>query len=914
MATVPSRTRAVPGMFHVLWNLSKMVLRAFSGVGLLQMALELGSTYLDQFERSANYRATMRVLSAIWVALMSTLPRDDQAGADDDERREQLQVLHLLCDTVGRLVIAHHAARVGDHRLFYAAVCALAPIAPASGSYKYAAMLARWTYAIQGAATEAAEHVRAQLAERPGARLTVGGGLLHYDEIMEETIRFLKGVTDQRHLRDEHKLASHFAHAQPRHQWMAEFFAAVRGDHVARTTTAAATRRSADLRHLVETLATTLASGRPSDAPLFATAPYLHDAKRRAKLLGAFAVGAERLVTQVRQLVTRTEPMNSTGATAKNVPEFFSVAAVRVSRGKNDTAHDVSARALAKAAAAFIAADLPRAEVEAEKTAVVAAMLRAAAGPYPHTLAQVDGAKTPSTQATTMPVMAALASTATTTTAAAAPAVAATMVVAAADTHAIDGLQLLMAEADGMAVRTAAWLAQRLVERVLATIPAAARHVYLVFPRPGLLPSPWTAPPPALASAQTARRRTRRDGNTVAARTFVAAMIGADARLRREVVHDLVPLLLGAQWPHDLEVTVDAESEHDPAAVPVTVLGGRVRARPDLRHTVGESAGAAWLLLRAGGRGGVVHTSDAQSVDWALHVAMADRTHAYWLCYTGARTHTVDVGELLAALEAGTAGAGECRLPEDWTAEQRVHSVLVAKAMAGNAWHEALATVTAGTVLRYYFEHAATVGPLWDTDADAVCTVAAHRLVLRVFFEASGLRKEGLAMPYPDHASDAVLEQAHASLAGQLLRKYTHRPGRPIGYGLLPSSRAVRLSIARASTYLRYVLMGVRTPRTRFVGWVARDSGYRIVDGVLRLHWDDDEDGAPVEGPEPRARTTASSATATSAARTRTRHGPTGNDTPATARATKRTAPLSARPSPVSALQRPRLEPNEITP
>jgi hypothetical protein len=69
MATVPPRTRAVPGMFHVLWNFSKMVLRAFSGGGLLQMALELGSTYLDQY-----YSAATRAAAAPHRSCRSALP------------------------------------------------------------------------------------------------------------------------------------------------------------------------------------------------------------------------------------------------------------------------------------------------------------------------------------------------------------------------------------------------------------------------------------------------------------------------------------------------------------------------------------------------------------------------------------------------------------------------------------------------------------------------------------------------------------------------------------------------------------------------------------------------------------------------------------------------------------------------
>jgi hypothetical protein len=887
------------GMFHVLWNVAKMVVRAFSGVGLTEMALELGAVYLDQFERAASFRATMRVFSAVWVALLATLPNDDE-DTEDEERHSQLRVLRLLRDTVGRVVIAHRAARSGNHGLFYAALCALAPIAPATGSFKYAALFARWTYSIQGIATDAAEHIRTQLASWPGARLSVGGAVLHFDELMEEAIRFLKGVTSQRHLRDAHALAAHFTHAQRRHEWMAEFFAAVRSDHVARTTRASAHRRSADVARLVPVLTDVFASGRPSDAPLFATSVYLRNAGARTKLLRAFKIGAERLVVKIRQLVTRTEPIDSTGAKVKNVPEFFSVgAAVSAARLRGGSTHDVAARALVNAAESFFQADLSRMRTEDEKTAAMADMLRAAAGPYPHTLANPDGTKTPSTQETTMPVLASM-STATPEMAAGATVetagAAAVVAVAAADTHAIDALQLLMAEASSTAVRTVAWLAGRLVERVLALLPPAARHVYLCFPRPGLLPSPWSAPTPT-ASVHTTRARARRTSAAAAERTVSLAMLGADARVRRGVVHALVPLLLRHAWPVSLEVTVDAEAEDDPAAAPVSVRDGQAVVRPDLAHAVGESSGAVWLLLRAAGRGGVVHSSDAQAVDWGMHVAMADRAQTYLLRYTGTRTLHINVGALLAALEAGTAGAGERRLPDSWTPQQRVQSVLVAKALAGNVWHEALGTVSAGAVVQLLFDHAHTIGPLWHAYANAVNADAAHRLVLRVFFESGGLRRQGLAMPYPDGASDAALNEAHTRLAGQLLRAHQHRRGRPIGHGLLPPPRAVRLSIARASTYLAYVAQGVRTPCTRFLGWAATDGGYAVVNGGLLVHWDDNDDGTRVLGPSPPP-----------PAGTATTQRPSTHQAVAAARASKRAAPLSARPSPVSSSQRPRFD------
>jgi hypothetical protein len=174
---------------------------------------------------------------------------------------------------------------------------------------------------------------------------------------------------------------------------------------------------------------------------------------------------------------------------------------------------------------------------------------------------------------------------------------------------------------------------------------------------------------------------------------------------------------------------------------------------------------------------------------------------------------------------------------------------------------------------------------------------AAHRLVLRVFFESSGLRRQGLAMPYPDCASDAALNEAHTRLASQLLRAHQHRRGRPIGHGRLPPPRAVRVSIVRASTYLASLAQGVLTPRTRFVGWAATDGGYAVVNGGLLVHWDDNDDGTRVLGPSPPP-----------PAGTATTQRPSTHQAVAAARASKRAAPLSARLSPVSSSQRPRFD------
>ena len=885
------------GMFHVVWAVAKAIVKALCGFGIFQCAAALGSLYLEKLESLSNFRSGMRVLASVWVALCVKLPygkapEDVSPPATSAEKYEQLQVLELMRDLLGWLFALHRAGRTGNSGLFFEALCASAPIFPATGSNLYTDMLARYIYEVRG---QLPSPVREQLAQQPGVRFRVASSVLYMDEVLEETIRFLKGATELRHVRTPEALARHLAHVQSEHTWIGEFVAACSGDRVDRETSASVTARGLDLWRLIDLLDAALASPLPSAHPLFATAAYLGDQPSRRQVLGAMAKGADRLVSTIRQLVTKTEPLNRVGTRARNVPAPVSVAkAVRprkAGQSFQQRAQDALVRLFESGRAT-----IRRIATSAEQRKAMLVQHGEDASPYPATLANADGTKTKKAKSSTMVTAEALAmqpppATGTTqlppatgtaqpppaAASTAQPPVATTTATTTPRAFAVDCLQLLMAEAHAGGWCTVAQLFDRLVHRLEKMVPAYAVEVYLVFDRAGLVPS-----------AKGFEQLTRTDdiadvGEDAAAARLIHALVASAApltattklnarwlassrQLRRRVVHAIAAKLLEHPWAPTMAVTVDAETADDPAAVPVTVIGGKRRARPDLRHAFGEADAAMWHLLFIGGVGGIVLSADADGIDWGLRTLLlhaARERPEYVLQFLNANARTVSINRLLDALERG--GPVKLRkkelpgMPLEWTTLQRVVAFLLIKAIGGNDYHEATVS-TADAALVTWFQYASTMPALCDAhgavDIDAV--VAAS---LRIFYEASPMRKSGVAFPAIDlSATDGrqQLERAHALLCHEIADIYKQPAQRPPAYGQVPSLRALELSAGRARTYVNYVA-SIATPTEPFTGWTAPGSGFAMMDTTLLLHWDDDKDGAPVLGPAALVHTAAAS-------------------------------------------------------
>ena len=829
------------------WTMAKAVVKMFSNFGIYQLALALGAAYLEKMENLSNFRAGMRVLAAIYLALCLGLPeRADQPASvrqEDRDRHEELEVLHLMRRVLGWLFAMHRAERCGHSALFFEALSALAPILPATGSNLYTVLVAKFLYGVRG---PGAGTIREQLAKWPGVRLHRGGAVLSLDEAMEEAIRFLKGSIDDRHMSSTATIVQQLVHAQAEHEQATQLLAGYLGDRVGHDGARARAARSLDLCAAVQAIRDATSAGLPSVSALFRTAAYLGDGPGRAQILSCLRHGAERMLSTIRQHGSKVEPVSTVGTRAVNIPRAASFSRHVKQRKKHQTVAERSQEALGRMLQTLLKLISDAKEGEARALEAVDTIL-ASFSPFPATLAEPDGSKAKADKADSLKVIEAIAGRASDD----------ELDLAA---HAVDMMQLVLKlHAGDSKVRM---LAIALGHMVLQLLPANATHLYLCFDRPGLSHGAKTSEPtapgteaakvtgtPAQARAAVVAaiaRRRRLDGGT----KLNPLLLRHDCELRRAFCITVAELLRVFTWPSHLTVTIDAEGCDDPAQPPVTLIGGQWLARPTLAHTFCEANAAMWHLLRVDATsGGVVHSSDAGAVDWGLvasttmpdHVPLAvqflsQREDRFQIRIDSLRSAIERAGQV--QLDKRTAPG----LPATWTPRQRLWSFLVAKAVAGNDYHERLAAAPA-VVLRLLLERGAVVGPLCNDDG-RVDHDALHRFVLLVFGEANKVAARGAVPPGPGITGDA-LAMHHRELQLTIARSFVQPKRSAAGYGLLPSVRAVRLSVARAATCLEY-LRSVAWPARPFDGWSAPDSGYVRVGNQVAYHWDDASDGQPV--------------------------------------------------------------------
>jgi len=825
--------------------------KAFSGMCILQLALRLGSVYLEKMERMANFRASMRVLSAIFLVLWLGLPPESETAKEpmdspeSRQRREELQVLYLLRRMLGWLFALHRAARCGHSALFFEALCALAPLFPATGSNLYTVLMAKYIYNVRG---RGAEWIREQLARWPGIRLHAGGAVLHFDEALEEAIRFLKGSIEARHMANVESLVQHLAHAQEEHRWVVQVLAAYLGDRLGHDGARSRAARSLDLWAAVRALREATKQGLPSASALFETAPYLADEKCRKLVLSCLEQGSYRLLSAIRQHGSKTEEPSGVGLRAKNIPAPLTIAHHVKPKKANQTEVDHMRDALVRMLQSGLEEINTMALTEAERLGKLNDILMMLS-PFPPTLASLGGSKPKANKASTISVIEAILGP------------------AAADPngfdmehHAVDMLQLVFRLPKGE--RKIRMLAVHLGQAVVSLLPASATHVFLCFDRPNISKVSksfeQTDRDQATAKRQSEERRitasVARANELDPDESLDAALLQVDRKLRGKFAILVAELLLAYKWPDQLAVTVDAEGRDDPCQPPITVLNGERRVRHDLQHLMPEANGSMWLHLVRAGSNGVVHSSNVDTTDWGL-AAYLIKPGAYGVVYlpgkgeSDAPSHRVRIDYLAAALERGGPVKIAARqlpgMPIRWTARQRLMSFVIAKALGGNDYHEPLG-VGADVVLRTILEWGGRTGPLVDPDG-VVDREAVHRLVLRVFYDLNNLAKVS-GFPVMASTTEDGLRRAHEQLQATIAKTFVQAKKGPVGQGLLPSFRAVQLCVARASTYIAYT-QSLRTASQAFDGWSSPESGYYEIGGHIYIHWDDDAAGRPVLGP-----------------------------------------------------------------
>ena len=962
-----AHTHTCAGMLHLTWVLVRAINKAFCGFGLYQLAVGLGSVYLDKLDVSSSFRSSMAVMAAVYVALESVMP-EVIVQEDGTERSEELRVLDLMRETLGWLFALHRAIRTGHSALFFDALSVLAPLLPATGSYNYNVLVAKYMAAVHQGNGPVREH----LQHRPGARLRPGGAVLSQDELMEEIIRFLKATLEERHTLDSSAVVNHIVHAQAEHEHIREFVATCLGDRVDQRNPTAEKRRSLDVRQVTNLLRDALnAYDRPSSSPLLSTAAHLGNKESRRLILTAYEKGKQRVLTAVRQHVLSTEPLNSKGSRALNIPQPIGVASAAKERRKATSTQLEHTNKILSKLLKIVQTNAAARDIDAAARRATADAILDAFGDFPPTLSSPSGNKGHADKAKSMRVVDALAaagarhaathvgggaaavtgsqrstsgaeaataaagvgsSTAPVTSASSSALAAASSNSAAAPTstnrsatdaaeitgsstpaspagsksasmgaaaasdvrgstvagrdtasaavaddkvHLIDGMQLVMREASHPGRRPVAELARVIASNALRLLPKHYRVVVLSFDRPDLVPATKAMEQGARTSAVNSRetdgawaKRMIQAGVAKAGKISPATVVEAnwftaDRELRRRVMLVVTAELLRFPWGKDRTVIIDAEAADDPSAAPMCVEAGVVTQRNDLRHRYGEADAAMWYILREMGGTGVVHTSDADAIDFALATSLRSsaklvspppppRDVILYLPAPGpaAQRRVVDVVDVWNALVHGLPfSIGQHVVPglpmdRGWTWQQRVGTFLLAKSIAGNDYHEAVGT-SPDRVLVSAFTHASTSGPLCDrsgrADDDAM-----HRLLLRLFYDGASLMEAGIA--FTEGGSGEVLRRVHDDLRADLLAHHAPRHNQHPAHGLLPTFRALRLSIARACTYLEYA-SSIGLGRQSFDGWFNPGSGYVMANGLPKFHWDDRDNGEALCGP-----------------------------------------------------------------
>lgn len=603
-----------PGFLHFVWIISRGVVKALSGFGILQLALALGSTYLDKLERLSNFRAGMRVIRHLYVALLVAVPdapAPSQPVAAAGNREQELEILRFMRTILGRLVVLHRAGRSGNSSLFFDALCALAPFFPATGSNLYTRLAARFIYEVRGAGSTS--KTREHLQNQPGARLRVNAPVEYTDELLEEANRFMKASTEKRHMRTTEELAQHLTHVQAEHRWVSDFVATIGGSRVDRDGPPGTKLRGTDLRALVKMIVEVINSpGLPSQSPLFATTAFLGDPTFRLQLLAAHKKGADRMVSAINQFAG-FEPENTTGARTVDIPIAPSVASMMRRRKPKDTDADRIRAALSRSLEVAMR-QIESSNKSAEERKVMLREVLDALKDFPPTLAGLGGEKLAADKASTMDVVAEWAG----------PTVESDLHLLI---HAFDGLQFVMKEAAVSAKRTLRAIAQRLVQAMLRCLPKEAIEAFFCYDRLSLVPEAKTSTQKARSAAVAnidgaAQRRMAAvigRGVKLTPETVIdTAWLAADRQFRQACVRVIAEELLNYPWPQRLTVTVDSELESDHAAPPVTVERGVRRPRPEWAHSFGEADAAMWHFLRVRGQGGVAHTADADATEYGL--------------------------------------------------------------------------------------------------------------------------------------------------------------------------------------------------------------------------------------------------------------------------------------------------------
>ena len=139
--------RILLGQWHTNKSMCTILIAAFSGYGIFDMAASLGVRFLDKLDAAVDYKATCQVLDLIWVAVGIAIHRylqqhETRIDTILDGENNILKIWYLFFCWTGLWKAHKIGIRIGNFEMQLHSLCAFAPLFPVTGKSNYARSVA----------------------------------------------------------------------------------------------------------------------------------------------------------------------------------------------------------------------------------------------------------------------------------------------------------------------------------------------------------------------------------------------------------------------------------------------------------------------------------------------------------------------------------------------------------------------------------------------------------------------------------------------------------------------------------------------------------------------------------------------------------------------------------------------------
>ncbi|RHZ81960.1 hypothetical protein Glove_115g59 [Diversispora epigaea] len=144
--------RPILGMWHTNKDMASAIIAIFSSYGIFDLGVAIGVKFLDKFEKVVDYRATVKIIELIWVAVgialriylkLKNLHINNILDGNYEENQVR-QIWYLFYHWAG-LFLAHKAGiRIGNYNIQKSTLAAFAPLFPVAGKSNYSQSVAHF--------------------------------------------------------------------------------------------------------------------------------------------------------------------------------------------------------------------------------------------------------------------------------------------------------------------------------------------------------------------------------------------------------------------------------------------------------------------------------------------------------------------------------------------------------------------------------------------------------------------------------------------------------------------------------------------------------------------------------------------------------------------------------------------------